>query len=82
MLERLLPSGKAQWGIHAVGLVIVSLDVDGRVVHLDSFSKFIASGSKCSWITGLKELVTAVMVKAKASTVSVKLYDLSTRTSI
>ncbi|KIR25440.1 hypothetical protein I307_06023 [Cryptococcus deuterogattii 99/473] len=59
---------KAQWGIHAVGLVIVSLDVDGRVVPLDSFSKFIAPGSKCGWITGLKELVTAVMVKAKAST--------------
>ncbi|OXG52760.1 aromatic amino acid aminotransferase I [Cryptococcus neoformans] len=45
----------------------LSLDVDGRVVRLDSFSKFIAPGSRCGWITGPKELVTAVMVKAEAS---------------
>lgn len=56
----------------------LSLDVDGRVVRLDSFSKFIAPGSRCGWITGPKELVTAVMVKAEASSVSVKPYDRST----
>lgn len=55
----------------------LSLDLDGRVVRLDSFSKFIAPGSRCGWITGPKELVTTIMVKAEASSVSVKPYDLS-----
>lgn len=58
----------------------LSLDADGRVVRLDSFSKFIAPESRCGcWNTGPKELVTTVMVKAEAGIVSVKLYDLSTR---
>lgn len=52
----------------------LSSDADGRVVRLDSFSKFIAPESRCGWITGPKELVTAVMVKAEARIVNVKLY--------
>lgn len=35
----------------------LSLDVDGRVVRLDSFSKIIAPGSRVGWITGSQQVV-------------------------
>lgn len=31
---------------------ILSMDVDGRVIRLDSFSKVIAPGCRCGWLTG------------------------------
>ncbi|ODN98484.1 aromatic amino acid aminotransferase I [Cryptococcus wingfieldii CBS 7118] len=45
----------------------LSLDVDGRVVRIDSFSKFIAPGSRAGWITGPKDIVTAIMRKGESS---------------
>eukprot|EP01112_Ceratiomyxa_fruticulosa_P000422 TRINITY_DN10381_c0_g1_i1.p1 TRINITY_DN10381_c0_g1~~TRINITY_DN10381_c0_g1_i1.p1 ORF type:complete len:486 (-),score=96.43 TRINITY_DN10381_c0_g1_i1:142-1455(-) len=35
----------------------LSLDVDGRVIRLDSFSKILASGLRVGWVTGPKELI-------------------------
>jgi aromatic amino acid aminotransferase I len=36
---------------------LLSLDVDGRVVRLDSFSKVIAPGARCGWLTGSAQLM-------------------------
>jgi aromatic amino acid aminotransferase I len=36
---------------------LVSLDVDGRVMRLDSFSKVIAPGTRTGWITASAQLV-------------------------
>ncbi|KAK8869750.1 hypothetical protein IAR55_000318 [Kwoniella newhampshirensis] len=46
----------------------LSMDIDGRVVRMDSFSKFIAPGSRCGWITGPKPLVQAIAHKTESST--------------
>lgn len=46
----------------------LSMDVDGRVLRLDSFSKIVAPGSRCGWLTGPKEIVSAVMQRSEAST--------------
>ena len=35
----------------------LSLDTSGRVLRLDSFSKIIAPGSRCGWVTGSKQIV-------------------------
>lgn len=35
----------------------LSMDVDGRVIRLDSFSKIISSGFRIGWVTGPKYLV-------------------------
>ncbi|GAO50738.1 L-kynurenine/alpha-aminoadipate aminotransferase [Saitoella complicata NRRL Y-17804] len=35
----------------------LSLDTDGRVIRLDSFSKVIAPGSRCGWLTGPAQLM-------------------------
>jgi aromatic amino acid aminotransferase I len=48
----------------------MSIDVDGRVIRVDSFSKIVAPGSRCGWITGPKEIVTRIMNRSEASTVS------------
>ncbi|ETN37072.1 uncharacterized protein HMPREF1541_08062 [Cyphellophora europaea CBS 101466] len=35
----------------------LSLDTSGRVLRLDSFSKIIAPGSRCGWVTGPAQMV-------------------------
>ena len=35
----------------------LSLDTSGRVLRLDSFSKIIAPGSRCGWITGSHQII-------------------------
>lgn len=35
----------------------LSLDSSGRVLRLDSFSKIIAPGSRCGWVTGSKQVI-------------------------
>jgi hypothetical protein len=48
----------------------LSMDVDGRVIRVDSFSKIVAPGSRCGWITGPTPLVTQIMHSREGSTVS------------
>ncbi len=36
---------------------LLSMDVDGRVMRLDSFSKVIAPGTRCGWITASQQIV-------------------------
>lgn len=45
----------------------LSIDEDGRVLRIDSFSKFVAPGSRCGWVTGPKALVTALLSKRETS---------------
>lgn len=35
----------------------LSLDTSGRVLRLDSFSKIIAPGSRCGWVTGSAQVI-------------------------
>lgn len=35
----------------------LSLDTSGRVLRLDSFSKIIAPGSRCGWVTGSAQII-------------------------
>ncbi|KIW92125.1 uncharacterized protein Z519_07109 [Cladophialophora bantiana CBS 173.52] len=35
----------------------LSLDTSGRVLRLDSFSKIIAPGSRCGWVTGSTQVI-------------------------
>jgi aromatic amino acid aminotransferase I len=34
----------------------LSMDVDGRVIRLDSFSKVLAPGSRCGWVTASEQV--------------------------
>lgn len=36
---------------------LLSMDVDGRVMRMDSFSKVIAPGTRCGWITASEQIV-------------------------
>ncbi|WVQ78337.1 hypothetical protein IAT38_000422 [Cryptococcus sp. DSM 104549] len=45
----------------------LSLDIDARVVRIDTFSKFLGPGSRVGWITGPKPIVTAIMNKSESS---------------
>ncbi|KAK8853500.1 hypothetical protein IAR55_004207 [Kwoniella newhampshirensis] len=46
----------------------LSLDTDGRVVRVDSFSKIVAPGSRLGFITGHKELVEKIMNTRESAT--------------
>ncbi|KAK4686426.1 hypothetical protein P7C73_g3702, partial [Tremellales sp. Uapishka_1] len=46
----------------------LSLDVDGRVIRVDSFSKIVAPGSRCGWLTGPTALVTKIMNSREGTT--------------
>jgi aromatic amino acid aminotransferase I len=48
----------------------LSLDVDGRVLRVDSFSKIVAPGSRSGWITGPAPLIEKIMNSREGSTVS------------
>jgi len=48
----------------------LSLDVDGRVMRLDSFSKVIAPGSRVGWITASEQIVERYRQHADVSTQS------------
>lgn len=47
----------------------LSLDVEGRVVRLDSFSKIMSAGLRLGMITGPKPLLTKIMYHVEASTI-------------
>ncbi|RXN19021.1 kynurenine alpha-aminoadipate mitochondrial [Labeo rohita] len=46
----------------------LSLDVDGRVLRTDSFSKILSSGLRIGFVTGPKPLVDRVVLHVQAST--------------
>lgn len=46
----------------------VSMDVDGRVMRMDSFSKVIAPGTRVSWITASEQIIERV-IRANESSV-------------
>lgn len=41
----------------------LSLDTDGRVIRLDSYSKVIAPGSRLGWIVGQKRIIERVLLQ-------------------
>ncbi|KAI6917398.1 putative aromatic aminotransferase Aro8, partial [Hortaea werneckii] len=46
----------------------LSLDTDGRVMRMDSFSKVIAPGSRCGWITASEQICKLYSIHADLST--------------
>ncbi|XP_051924901.1 kynurenine/alpha-aminoadipate aminotransferase, mitochondrial [Hippocampus zosterae] len=46
----------------------LSMDVDGRIVRMDSFSKILSSGLRIGFVTGPKPLVERVVLHIQAST--------------
>lgn len=47
----------------------LSMDVDGRVIRLDSFSKIISSGFRIGWVTGPKYLVEKLQLDQQAGVI-------------
>ncbi|KAK4985766.1 Aromatic/aminoadipate aminotransferase 1 [Elasticomyces elasticus] len=47
---------------------LLSMDVDGRVMRMDSFSKVVAPGSRVGWITASEQVVQRYMKHADVST--------------
>ncbi|MCJ1309156.1 Aromatic/aminoadipate aminotransferase 1 [Agyrium rufum] len=47
---------------------LLSMDVDGRVMRLDSFSKVIAPGSRVGWITASEQIVERFIRHQEVST--------------
>ena len=50
---------------------LLSMDVDGRVMRLDSFSKVIAPGCRCSWITASEQIIERMVRHNEVSTQTV-----------
>ena len=46
----------------------LSLDVDGRVMRMDSFSKIIAPGTRCGWITASAQICERYRTHSDVST--------------
>jgi aromatic amino acid aminotransferase I len=46
----------------------LSLDVDGRVMRADSFSKVLAPGTRCSWITASEQICDRFRTHSDVST--------------
>ncbi|KAJ3097175.1 hypothetical protein HDU97_005094 [Phlyctochytrium planicorne] len=44
-----------------------SMDVDGRVLRFDSFSKILSAGVRLGWVTGPKPLVDRIVLHAQAT---------------
>ncbi|KAF2739189.1 PLP-dependent transferase [Polyplosphaeria fusca] len=47
---------------------LLSMDTDGRVMRLDSFSKVLAPGSRIGWVTASEQIVTTYQKHADVST--------------
>ena len=45
----------------------MSLDVDGRVLRLDSLSKFMAPGMRIGWLSGPEEFVSKYLLLQEIS---------------
>lgn len=62
-----LCTGEA-FGFEGLGQTYLSLDVDGRVVRLDSFSKFLAPGMRLGWVTAHPDMLQKICFALHAST--------------
>ena len=56
------------FGFEGLGQTYLSLDVDGRVVRLDSFSKFLAPGMRLGWVTAHPDMLQKICFALHAST--------------
>lgn len=43
------------------------MDMDGRVLRLDSMSKILSSGMRIGWVTGPSELINRINVHTAVS---------------
>ncbi|CAL8471435.1 g10977 [Coccomyxa elongata] len=55
------PEGGQPKGLHGLGRSYLSMDVDGRVVRLDSFSKVLAPGTRVGWVTAAPSLIEKII---------------------
>ena len=62
------PSSKYDTFLSSLLPSLLSLDTDGRVLRLDSFSKVLAPGSRVGWVTASEQLVGAYVRHADVST--------------
>ena len=54
--------------MEGLGQTYLSMDVDGRVVRLDSFSKFLLPGMRLGWVTAHPDMLQKVCFALHAST--------------
>ena len=47
--------------LKSLALTFLSVDTDGRVIRMDSFSKVLAPGTRLGWITGSSKLLQAYL---------------------
>ncbi len=55
-------------GLDGLGQTYLSMDVDGRVVRLDSFSKFLLPGMRLGWVTAHPDMLQKICFALHAST--------------
>ncbi|KAJ2362070.1 hypothetical protein H4S01_004963 [Coemansia sp. RSA 2610] len=54
-------------GISSLVPSLLSIDVDGRVIRLDSFSKVLAPGLRCGWVTAPKYITDKIQFHNETS---------------
>jgi len=54
--------------LEGLGQTYLSMDVDGRVVRLDSFSKFLLPGMRLGWVTAHPDMLQKICFALHAST--------------
>ncbi|EIE19767.1 PLP-dependent transferase [Coccomyxa subellipsoidea C-169] len=55
------PGGGQPKGLCDLGRSYLSMDVDGRVVRMDSFSKVLAPGMRLGWVTAAPKLIEKII---------------------
>uniref|UniRef100_A0A4W6D9E7 Kynurenine/alpha-aminoadipate aminotransferase, mitochondrial n=1 Tax=Lates calcarifer TaxID=8187 RepID=A0A4W6D9E7_LATCA len=60
----------------------LSMDVDGRIIRTDSFSKILSSGLRIGFVTGPKPLVDRVVLHIQASTMHTSTFTQVNKTFI
>ena len=55
-------------GLDGLGQTYLSMDVDGRVVRLDTFSKFLLPGMRLGWVTAQPDMLQKICFALHAST--------------
>ncbi|KAJ2701505.1 hypothetical protein FB645_004607 [Coemansia sp. IMI 203386] len=54
-------------GLQALLPSLLSIDIDGRVIRLDSFSKILAPGLRCGWITAPRYIADKIQFHNETS---------------